>query len=91
MKNMKILKILFLCAFCIIFLIIVIDFANIDSIYIIERDEEGTTTSMYGKYPRLAELGDILYIALVIDLCLIWVIVYTQFLTEPQKIPSNSL
>lgn len=88
---MKILKILFLCAFCIIILISVI--APIKNRLIIEEYEFGNMkeTSVGPQYPGMAELADILVIALIIDLCLIWVVVYTQILTKPRKIPYNSL
>jgi len=84
---MKILKILFLCAFCIIILISVI--APSENRCIIEKDEYGNIF-ISPQYPRMAELADILYIALMINLCLIWIVVYTQFLAKPQKVPYNS-
>lgn len=85
---MKILKILFLCAFCIIILIIMIAPIENRLITVFEEDEAGNTfTSISPQYPRIAELADILVIALTIDFSLICVVVYTQILTKPQKIP----
>ena len=84
---MKILKILFLCAFCIIALISVDAFTP--NPYIIE--EESGTITVRIQEPGRSYLTDILHITLAIDLCLIWVVVYTQFLTKPQKTPYNSL